>query len=64
MTESEKLPVAVINFEGPSLYWYRSQAEREAFVRWEDLKQKMLIRFEPLGMEVWWDDFYQFDKRR
>ncbi|KAA0060521.1 snRNA-activating protein complex subunit 4 [Cucumis melo var. makuwa] len=28
-----------------SLDWYRSQEEREAFVGWDDLKQKMLVRF-------------------
>ncbi|XP_050942184.1 transposon Tf2-1 polyprotein isoform X1 [Cucumis melo] len=45
LTDSEKLTVAVISFDGPALDWYRSQEEREAFAGWDDLKQKMLVRF-------------------
>ncbi|KAA0063300.1 Ty3/gypsy retrotransposon protein [Cucumis melo var. makuwa] len=45
LSDSEKLTVAVISFDGPALDWYRSQEEREAFKGWQDLKQKMLVRF-------------------
>ncbi|KAL0560786.1 hypothetical protein IC582_001199 [Cucumis melo] len=45
LSDSEKLTVAVISFDGPALDWYRSQEEREAFAGWDDLKQKMLVRF-------------------
>ncbi|KAA0057269.1 transposon Tf2-1 polyprotein isoform X1 [Cucumis melo var. makuwa] len=45
LSDSEKLTVAVISFDGPTLDWYRSQEEREAFKGWQDLKQKMLVRF-------------------
>ncbi|KAA0037563.1 transposon Tf2-1 polyprotein isoform X1 [Cucumis melo var. makuwa] len=31
LTDSKKLTVAVISFDGPTLDWYRSQEEREAF---------------------------------
>ncbi|KAA0062157.1 transposon Tf2-1 polyprotein isoform X1 [Cucumis melo var. makuwa] len=41
-TDRKKLTVAVINFDGPALDWYRSQEERKAFKGWQDLKQKML----------------------
>ncbi|KAA0047238.1 Ty3/gypsy retrotransposon protein [Cucumis melo var. makuwa] len=42
LSDSERLTVAVISFDGPALDWYRSQEEREAFTGWDDLKQKML----------------------
>ncbi|KAA0032861.1 transposon Tf2-1 polyprotein isoform X1 [Cucumis melo var. makuwa] len=45
LSDSEKLTVGVISFDGPALDWYRSQEEREAFPGWDDLKQKMLVRF-------------------
>ncbi|KAA0055700.1 Ty3/gypsy retrotransposon protein [Cucumis melo var. makuwa] len=45
LTDSERLTVAVISFDGPALDWYRSQEEREAFTGWDDLKLKMLVRF-------------------
>ncbi|TYK00327.1 transposon Tf2-1 polyprotein isoform X1 [Cucumis melo var. makuwa] len=45
LSDSEKLTVAVISFDGPALDWYRSQEEREAFAGWDDLKQRMLLRF-------------------
>ncbi|KAL0544147.1 hypothetical protein IC582_019259 [Cucumis melo] len=45
LSDSEKLTVAVISFDGPALDWYRSQEEREASAGWDDLKQKMLVRF-------------------
>ncbi|KAA0055926.1 transposon Tf2-1 polyprotein isoform X1 [Cucumis melo var. makuwa] len=31
LSDSEKLTVAVISFDGPALDWYRSQEEREVF---------------------------------
>ncbi|KAA0045216.1 Ty3/gypsy retrotransposon protein [Cucumis melo var. makuwa] len=45
LTDSERLTVAVISFDGLALDWYRSQEEREAFTGWDDLKLKMLVRF-------------------
>ncbi|TYK28131.1 transposon Tf2-1 polyprotein isoform X1 [Cucumis melo var. makuwa] len=38
LSDSEKLTVAVISFDGPALDWYRSQEEREVFKGWQDLK--------------------------
>ena len=34
LTDSEKLTVATISFEGPALNWYRSQEERDKFTDW------------------------------
>ena len=40
LTESEKITVSTISFEGPTLNWYRSQEEREKFVDWANMKGK------------------------
>ena len=40
--------MAIINFDVPSLDWYHSQNERETFKDWNDLKQKMLTRFQTI----------------
>ena len=45
LTDSEKLTVATISFEGPALNWYRSQEERDKFTCWLNLKERLLIRF-------------------
>lgn len=37
--------VSVISFDGPVLYWYRSQEEREKFKNCSDLKRRLLERF-------------------
>ena len=34
LTDSERLTVATISFEGPALNWYRSQEERDKFTCW------------------------------
>ncbi|KAA0055708.1 protochlorophyllide-dependent translocon component 52 [Cucumis melo var. makuwa] len=46
LTKSEKMLVAIISFDGLALDWYRSQDERESFKSWDDLKQKILTRFD------------------
>ncbi|TYK09954.1 Ty3/gypsy retrotransposon protein [Cucumis melo var. makuwa] len=48
LTKSEKMSVAIISFDGLALDWYRSQDERESFKSWDDLKQKMLTRFQTI----------------
>ncbi|KAL4030271.1 hypothetical protein IC575_008507 [Cucumis melo] len=46
LTESEKMLVSTICFDGPALNWYRSQEEREKFVSWTNLKERLLVRFQ------------------
>ncbi|KAL0560774.1 hypothetical protein IC582_001187 [Cucumis melo] len=46
LTESEKMLVSTICFDGPALNWYRAQEEREKFVSWTNLKERLLIRFQ------------------
>ncbi|KAA0066460.1 uncharacterized protein E6C27_scaffold21G005610 [Cucumis melo var. makuwa] len=45
LTESEKMLVSTISFDGPTLNWYRSQEERDKFLSWGNLKERLLIRF-------------------
>ncbi|KAA0057273.1 hypothetical protein IC582_010045 [Cucumis melo] len=45
LTESEKILVFTISFDGPALNWYRSQEERDKFLSWANLKERLLIRF-------------------
>ena len=45
LTDSKKLTVATISFEGLDLNWYRSQEERDKFTDWLNLKELLLIRF-------------------
>ena len=45
LTESEKITVSIISFDGAALDWYRSREDREPFTNWEDLKQRLIIRF-------------------
>ena len=45
LIESENLLVSAISFDGPALNWYRSQEERDKFVSWSNLKERMLVRF-------------------
>ncbi|KAA0032314.1 transposon Tf2-1 polyprotein isoform X1 [Cucumis melo var. makuwa] len=37
--------VSTISFDGPALNWYRSQEERNKFLSWGNLKERLLIRF-------------------
>ena len=37
--------VATISFDGPALNWYRSQEERDKFLSWSNLKERLLVRF-------------------
>ncbi|TYK16772.1 Transposon Ty3-G Gag-Pol polyprotein [Cucumis melo var. makuwa] len=46
LTESEKMLVSTICFDGPALNWYRSQEEREKFVSWTNLKERLMVRFQ------------------
>ena len=43
LTDFEKMTVATISFEGPTLNWYRSQEEREKFTDWTNLKERVLV---------------------
>ena len=45
LTDFEKMTVATISFEGPVLNWYRSQEERDKFIDWTNLKERVLVRF-------------------
>ncbi|KAA0062881.1 transposon Tf2-1 polyprotein isoform X1 [Cucumis melo var. makuwa] len=44
-SDSEKMLVSTISFDGPALNWYRSQKEREKFTSWSNLKERLLVRF-------------------
>ncbi|KAL0540685.1 hypothetical protein IC582_020695 [Cucumis melo] len=45
LTESEKLLVSTVSFDGPALNWYRSQEERDKFTSWSNMKERLLVRF-------------------
>ena len=45
LTESKKMLVSTNSFDGPALNWYRSQEEREKFLNWSNLKERLLVRF-------------------
>ncbi|KAL0556619.1 hypothetical protein IC582_005133 [Cucumis melo] len=45
LTESEKMLVSTVSFDGPALNWYRSQEERDKFTSWMNLKERLLVRF-------------------
>ena len=45
LTDFEKMTVTTISFEGTALNWYRSQEERDKFVDWVNLKERVLVRF-------------------
>ncbi|TYK06549.1 transposon Tf2-1 polyprotein isoform X1 [Cucumis melo var. makuwa] len=45
LSDSEKMLVSTISFDGPALNWYRSQEEREKFTSWANLKERLLVRF-------------------
>ena len=44
LTDSEKMTVSVISFDGPTLDWYRSQEPRHKFTDWSNLKGRLLER--------------------
>ena len=53
LTDFEKMTVATISFEGPTLNWYRSQEEREKFTDWANLKESIsLIPIDEGGLIV------------
>ncbi|KAA0056333.1 transposon Tf2-1 polyprotein isoform X1 [Cucumis melo var. makuwa] len=39
LTESEKMLVSTVSFDGPALNWYRSQEERDKFTSWSNMKE-------------------------
>ena len=39
------MTVAVISFEGAALNWYGAQEERDPFLNWRNLKERLLVRF-------------------
>nr|GEY74365.1 ankyrin repeat-containing protein [Tanacetum cinerariifolium] len=45
-TTGERLHVAVLSLEGPALSWFRWNNNREPFCNWEELKRRMLHRFQ------------------
>ncbi|KAL4038207.1 hypothetical protein IC575_001815 [Cucumis melo] len=45
LSDSEKMLVSTISFDGPAFNWYRSQEEREKFISWSNLKERLLVRF-------------------
>ncbi|KAL4025181.1 hypothetical protein IC575_013559 [Cucumis melo] len=45
LTDSEKMLVSTISFDGPALNWFRSQEERDKFTSWSNMKERLLIRF-------------------
>ncbi|KAA0051026.1 transposon Tf2-1 polyprotein isoform X1 [Cucumis melo var. makuwa] len=51
-SDLEKLTVVVISFDRAALDWYQSQKEREPFVNWSNLKQRLLVRFRSKKPEV------------
>ena len=45
LTDAEKVLVVTISFEGLMLNWYRAQEERDKFIGWSNLKERLLIHF-------------------
>ncbi|KAJ9557560.1 hypothetical protein OSB04_012174 [Centaurea solstitialis] len=48
MTSGERLRAAVLCLEGPALAWFRWTDSRTPFQSWEELKSRMMDRFQPL----------------
>ncbi|KAA0038303.1 transposon Tf2-1 polyprotein isoform X1 [Cucumis melo var. makuwa] len=46
LTESEKMLVSTVSFDGPTLNWYISQEERDKFTNWSNMKERLLVRFQ------------------
>ncbi|GJW85605.1 ankyrin repeat-containing protein [Tanacetum coccineum] len=46
VTSEERLKAAMMCLEGPALSWFRWTHNREPFRSWEDLKRRMLVRFQ------------------
>ncbi|TYK02420.1 transposon Tf2-1 polyprotein isoform X1 [Cucumis melo var. makuwa] len=45
LNESEKMLVSTISFDGPALNWYRLQEERDKYLSWINLKERLLVCF-------------------
>ncbi|TYK00067.1 ty3-gypsy retrotransposon protein [Cucumis melo var. makuwa] len=56
--DDKALGASLRSFDGPALGWYRSQNERESFTSWDDLKQKMLRRFQTIRDGTLVDRFF------
>ena len=48
LTEFKKLTVSTISYKGPTLNWYLSQEEREKFIDWANMKERLLVCFRSL----------------
>ncbi|GKC83581.1 ankyrin repeat-containing protein [Tanacetum coccineum] len=46
VTSGERLKAAMMCLEGPALSWFRWSDNTEPFRSWEDLKRRMLVRFQ------------------
>ncbi|GKA93150.1 ty3-gypsy retrotransposon protein [Tanacetum coccineum] len=46
-TTGERLRAAMMCLEGPALSWFRWSDNRKPFRSWEELKQRLLVRFQP-----------------
>ncbi|GJW60998.1 ankyrin repeat-containing protein [Tanacetum coccineum] len=46
VTSGERLKAVMMCLEGPALSWFRWTDNREPFRSWEDLKRRMLVRFQ------------------
>lgn len=45
LTKFKKMLVSTISFDGLALNWYQSQEERDKFLNWANLKERLLVRF-------------------
>ncbi|KAL0533232.1 hypothetical protein IC582_030448 [Cucumis melo] len=45
LTDSEKMLVSTVSFDGPALNWFRSQEERDKFTSWANMKERLLVCF-------------------
>lgn len=63
LTEFEKMTVSTISFEGLALNFYRSQEERENFVDWVNMKERLLVRFRSVREESMYVRFLQIQQK-
>nr|GFD41690.1 ankyrin repeat-containing protein [Tanacetum cinerariifolium] len=47
ITTEDRLRAAVLSLEGSALSWFRWINNREPFRSWEELKRRLLHRFQP-----------------
>ena len=58
VTSGERLKAAIMCLEGPGLSWFRWSDNREPFRSWEDLKQRMLARFQSSQAGSLYEQFF------